>query len=172
MKKQHLRNLIFCGVFAAAIAVLSLISIPLPSGVPITLQTFIIAFTGFYLGPKYGTASVAVYILLGSVGVPVFSGFKGGIGVLLGVTGGFIFGFILLVFLCGIKRDKIVINLLFSVLGLALCHLCGVLQFSVITQTEFISAFFVVSLPYLLKDVISVAAAKFIALAVSKKIKP
>ena len=118
--KTKTYNLVSCGVMTALIAVLSQISIPLPSGVPITLQTFVIALAGFFLGSGFSAVSVAAFIVLGAVGLPVFSGFKGGLSVLTGLTGGFIFGFILLAVFCGLKRDKLWLNIIFSVIGLAL----------------------------------------------------
>lgn len=87
------KKMVYTALFAALIAVLSQISIPLPSGVPITLQTFAVAFAGFFLGRKYGLAAVAVYVALGAAGAPVFAGFTGGAYKLVNVTGGFIWGF-------------------------------------------------------------------------------
>ena len=96
------RDMVLCAVMAAVTAVCAQISIPMPSGVPVTLQTFAVPLTGYLLGMKYGLISVAVYILLGAAGVPVFTGFRGGIGTIAGPTGGFIVGFLLMVigFMC------------------------------------------------------------------------
>ena len=91
-KKMSAKDMAFTGMFAAVIAVLSQIAIPLPSGVPVTLQTFAVALAGYTLGMKLGGLSAIVYVLIGAVGVPVFSGFKGGLGSLTGPTGGFIWG--------------------------------------------------------------------------------
>lgn len=88
------KDIVGVGMFAAVLAVLSQISIPMPSGVPITLQTFAVALAGVVLAWKLGTASVLVYILLGAVGVPVFAGFTGGAQALVNYTGGFIWGFL------------------------------------------------------------------------------
>ena len=82
----------YIGLFAVVIAICSWISIP--TVVPFTLQTFAVFLAVAVLGGKRGTLSVIVYVLLGAVGLPVFSGFKGGIGVLLNTTGGYIIGFI------------------------------------------------------------------------------
>ena len=76
------------GVFAAVLAVLSQISFPLPSGIPVTLQTFAVALCGYALGCKRGTLAVLVYIVLGAVGLPVFANFSGGFGSLVGLAGG------------------------------------------------------------------------------------
>ena len=99
-KKRTLR-LITAALFTAITAVLSQTAIPTPFDVPLTLQTFAVALCGYVLGVKWGLASIAAYILLGTVGVPVFSGFRGGVQVLFGATGGFIFGFLFLTGLCG-----------------------------------------------------------------------
>ena len=166
--KTKTYNLVSCGVMTALIAVLSQISIPLPSGVPITLQTFVIALAGFFLGSGFSAVSVAAFIVLGAVGLPVFSGFKGGLSVLTGLTGGFIFGFILLAVFCGLKRDKLWLNIIFSVIGLALCHLCGTIQYMLLANMEFIPAFLLVSAPYLIKDIISIGIAKWVAILMTK----
>ena len=74
----------------AIIAVLSQITIPLPTHVPVTLQTFAVALAGYFLGWKGGAVSALVYGLLGAIGVPVFAGWSGGFSVIVGYTGGFI----------------------------------------------------------------------------------
>ena len=96
-KQLSTKSIILVGMFAAVLAVMSQIAIPMPSGVPMTLQTFAVALAGAVLGWKLGALSALVYLLLGAAGVPVFSGMSGGLGVLLGKTGGFIFGFIFMV---------------------------------------------------------------------------
>ena len=86
------RDLTLIAVFAAVIAVCAWISIP--AAVPFTLQTLGIFLAVGLLGGRRGTISVGVYLLLGAVGAPVFSGFNGGIGYLLGATGGYLLGFL------------------------------------------------------------------------------
>ena len=88
------RNMALCGLFTAILTVCAWISIPVGDMV-ITLQTFGIFLTLGLLGGKYGTVTMLVYLLLGAVGAPVFSGFRGGLGALLGTTGGYLFGFML-----------------------------------------------------------------------------
>ena len=156
-------RIVMAGVFAAIIAVLTLITIPTPWGVPFTLQTFIIALCGYICGAKWGTVSVAVYVAVGLVGAPVFAGFKGGFGVLMGPTGGYIIGFITMVFLCGLNSEKLYMRAVFSLLGLLSCHLLGSLWFAFVTSTSILEAFAIASLPFLLKDVISVVCAFVIA---------
>ena len=93
-RTERTKKLVYTAVFAAITACLAQITIPMPSGVPITLQTFAVAFAGFFLGAKCGLAAVGIYILLGAAGAPVFSGFTGGAPHLIGLTGGFVWGFL------------------------------------------------------------------------------
>lgn len=155
------KDITYIAIFSAIISILSIMSIPTPWGVPFTLQTFAISLAGFVLGKKYGTLSVIIYLLLGAIGLPVFSGLSGGISKFVSVTGGFLFGFIFLSFLCGTKK------IYYSILGLLICHLLGVIQFSFLTKTNFINSISIVSLPYLIKDLLSI----FLAYVISKKMK-
>ncbi len=158
MKKLGIKEIVYVGVFAAIIAALSQVSFPLPSGVPVTLQTLAIALTGALLGWKLGLCAVVVYIILGCVGVPVFAGFVGGAQVMVGMTGGFIWGFLIMVALCGIgavMKNKI-LGYGLGMLGLIACHLLGVLQFMAVAKMGFGESFLLVSVPYLIKDVVSV----------------
>ncbi len=164
----RLRVLIEIALFSAVTAILAQIAVPLPSGVPATLQTFAVALAGCYLGRKYGTASVLVYIMLGAAGLPVFSSLRGGFAVITGTAGGFIIGFLPLAALCGLgasMKSKAAAHSV-SLLGLAACHLCGVLWFSFVASTAFLPAAALVSLPYLIKDAVSVFAALWISSAV------
>ena len=91
---MKVRNMARCALFSALLAVCAWICVPL-GDVAFTLQTFGIAVTLGLLGGKLGTISIFVYLLLGAAGVPVFSGFQGGLGAVLGVTGGYLMGFAL-----------------------------------------------------------------------------
>lgn len=152
-------------LFTAVITILSQIAVYTPFSVPVTLQIAGVALAGFVLGAKWGVASVATYILLGLIGVPVFSGFKGGAYTFFGATGGFIWGFLILVFLCGLSgkfRQK-TLKILLGVIGVVLCHICGILQYAFITEIGIWSAFLTASVPFLIKDFILVILSFFIA---------
>ena len=98
--------LALCGLFAAIMAVCSMITIPLGfTPVPVNLGTLGVFLTGGILGKKYGTVSMSVYVLIGAIGIPVFAGFRGGLGVLAGPTGGYIIGYIVAVFLIGLMIE-------------------------------------------------------------------
>ena len=173
MKTVSTKQTILIGMCTAILSVLAQVSIPLPSGVPVTLQTFGVALIAYFLGTLNGTISTVIYILLGMMGVPVFTNFKGGISAILGKTGGFLIGFILMAFLCGLgqtlssnMRNKHYSNntmkliatfsplILFSLLGLFCCHLLGILQFKLLTHMTFTASALCVSIPFLWKDII------------------
>ena len=109
-------------LFAALLAVCAWLCIP-AGDISVTLQTFGVALALLLLGGKWGTVSIGIYLLLGAVGLPVFSGFRGGFGMLLGATGGFLWGFLLsgLVFrlLEGFSKP------LAMAVSLLACYLCG-----------------------------------------------
>lgn len=176
MKVESNKNvvtLVLTGLCTAVICVLSVISIPLPSGVPITLQTFAVALCSYIIGIRLAPLCVVFYIALGAIGLPVFAGFSSGVGILAQYTGGFLWGFILMAVLCGFGmrfRNKF-FSIAFGLLGLLVCHLCGVIQFSAVAGMPFVESFLVASLPYLIKDAISVITAYFIALGVLHALK-
>lgn len=158
-------------LMCAVTAILSQIAIPMPSGVPVTLQTLAVALCGFILETKYAVASILVYILLGAVGVPVFSGLGAGPAKLFGLTGGFIWGFILFVLLCAIAVNKYkntAVRIILATAGLLLCHVCGVLQFAFVSESAVWSSFLLVSAPYLIKDFVSL----ILAYIISGRIRP
>ena len=124
MKAKHLAR---CGLFAAILTLCAWLSVPM-GDIVITMQTFGIFLTLGLLGGKQGSITIGVYLLLGAVGAPVFSGFRGGLGALMGTTGGYIFGFMLTTLVYWIIssiKDTPLIRLAAMVLGLLLCYSCG-----------------------------------------------
>ena len=102
-KNSKTFTICYIAIFTAIICVISqLPGIPLPGGVPMTLQTLIIPLAGVILGPVYGFVATLLYLLLGIVGLPVFSGFTGGIGCIMGATGGFLISFPIMALLAGL----------------------------------------------------------------------
>lgn len=170
MKKVKIKtsDLVLIAIFAAISAILSQISIPLPGGVPVTLQTFAVALCGYYLGWKKGLTAILVYILLGAAGVPVFANFSGGIGSIAGPSGGFIYGFLFMAALCGLPLKQKPLKIVSGCIGLLICHLCGVVQFSLVMGNGFTESFLLASAPFLIKDIVSIVAAFFSAMVISK----
>ena len=159
------QNMARAAIFAALLAILSQIAIPTPGAVPVTLQIFAVALSGRCLGPLYGTVSTLVYLLLGAVGVPVFSGFSGGISALFSYTGGFLLSFPVLAAFSGLRarRAKKAGGILLALAGLSVCHLVGVAWYSVVSKLSFAQAFVVSSLPYLGKDALLVLGTLWLA---------
>lgn len=127
-------DLVYIGLSAALIAVCSWISIPLPT-VPITLQTMGVVLIASLFGAKRGVIATVVYILLGAIGVPVFSGFSSGLGVICGATGGYIIGFIFTALIVGITADKtnklwaLVVSM---IIGILVCYAFGTAWFAIV----------------------------------------
>lgn len=163
----------YCAVFAAIIAVLAQISIPLPGGVPLTLQTLGIMLAGIILGSRKGCLAVIIYILLGAVGLPVFAGFKGGISSVFGPTGGFIVSFWTVSLCSGIgfmlgrraaanTHHKAMLYICTAVgilLGAVLNYAVGVVWFTSITGNTTQAAITMCVLPFIATDLIKVVLA-------------
>ena len=176
--KLNVRTICMIALLTAVTSVLSIMQIPTPWGVPFTLQTAAMALSGYLLGEKYGTVSTILYVLLGTIGVPVFAGMSAGPGVLFGATGGYIFGFIFMTLLCGIGRAHmkkgaagVVWLVVFSALGLAACHILGIIQFKFVAKMTWANAALVGSVPYLLKDIASMIGAYIVAVAIRQALK-
>lgn len=164
------RDMALAALGAALIAVCSWISLPplLPTGVPYTLQTFAVCLLAALFGWKLGLITVGVWLLLGAVGLPVFAGFKGGLGALLGVTGGYMLGFVFTALLTGLAADKLGRKLPAllggMVLGLLVCYGFGTAWFMLLyaRNTGPISLGAALAwcvLPYLLPDGLKLALA-------------
>lgn len=120
-------DIVYIGVFAVIMAICSWISIP--TTVPFTLQTFGVFIAVGVLGGKRGSLAVLVFIILGAIGVPVFSGMTGGVGILLGSTGGYIIGFLFSALVMWAMEKLPVKNaftqILSMILGLVVCYAFG-----------------------------------------------
>lgn len=172
MVHKKLTNIAFAALFTALICILSQISFVTPSA-PLTLQTFGVALCGYTLSLKWSAACITSYITVGAFGLPVFSAFQGGMQVILGPTGGFIFGFIILTSACSlaVKTKKRYLSVIISTVGLTVCHTLGILQYSIITGNSLMFSFLTVSLPFILKDIISLIGAFFLSKYLNKRIK-
>ncbi|MBD5540772.1 MAG: biotin transporter BioY [Lachnospiraceae bacterium] len=130
-KKWKPLDLAYIGLFVALITICSWINIPM--AVPFTLQTFAIFAAVSMLGLSRGTTAVLVYIILGTIGVPVFAGFSGGYGTVLGLTGGYIVGFIFTALIAGgimkVFGKKIPVMVIAMLLGLAALYAFGTAWF-------------------------------------------
>jgi biotin transport system substrate-specific component len=157
-KKLTIRELCHIGIFVAIIAVCAQIQIPTPLGVPLTLQTFALMLTGIILAKKNGTIAALAYVLIGAFGVPVFSSFSGGLGIVFGRTGGFILSFPFLVFAAGIggSRDNRLWLGFWLILGCVINFTCGVLMFSFVTSMTFLVSFSFAVAPFIIPEIIKI----------------
>lgn len=173
--KFTVRDMCFIAMFAVIIAVCSWISVPLT--VPITLQTFGVFAALGVLGGKKGTIAVIVYVLLGAVGLPVFAGFKLGIGTLLGTTGGYIIGFVLSGIVYWAITDKfgtkLAVTVIAMALGLLVCYAFGTAWFMIVyTRSKgavtLWSALGWCVFPFIIPDAIKIALAILVSERVGK----
>ncbi|MBO4782094.1 MAG: biotin transporter BioY [Lachnospiraceae bacterium] len=169
-------------VMTAFMAVIMVICswITIPMVVPFTLQTFAVFFALLFLGGTYGTLSIFIYILLGVIGIPVFSGFKSGLAVITGPTGGYIVGFlfsglifIIMTRLFGEKKAVLIISM---VLGLLICYLIGTLWFMhVYAGTESAKSFGTVLsicvIPFIIPDICKMVLAYIMSGLVKKAVR-
>ena len=172
--RTAVKELVLTAMFAALIAVCSIISIPI-GAVPVTLQTFAVCLSAAMLGWKRGTLAVTVYILLGIAGLPVFAGMKGGIGVLAGPTGGYIVGFIPAALIIGLIADKTMrraLPLSLSMVGgVLVCYAVGTIWFMIVTGRGLGEALMLCVVPFLVFDAVKIALAVLLSNRLSKIIK-
>lgn len=158
---QQLRLLVQAGLMAALIAVGALIALPVPGiPVPIVLQTFFIYITGLLLGARWGTVAVAVYLIAGACGLPVFAGGSGGVARLAGPTGGFLVGFVPGVAVIGALADRLrgaAGDLAAMAGGTVVIYLPGVLWLAQVTGMSPIAAA-AAMVPFLAGDALKMAA--------------
>lgn len=171
------RRLTTVGLLTAVICLLGpfALNIPFISPVPISLGTLGIYLAVSILGMKSGTLSVAVYILLGFIGVPVFTNFTGGAGKLLGPTGGYIIGYIFMALICGFFIDRwdgrFSICFLGLMLGTAVCYLFGTVWLAFQMSLTFPQALATGVLPYIPFDLAKLLIALLLGGQVRKRLK-
>lgn len=158
------KHLTLTGVMTAVICILGPLSIPLPmSPVPITFTNLAVYLAVFVLGMKFGTISYIIYLLLGAVGLPIFSSFSGGFGKLAGPTGGYLIGFIFMALIAGFFIEFFSGKIFFSVIGMVagagICYLLGTLWLARQMNLTFMAALSVGVIPYLAGDLIKIIIA-------------
>lgn len=164
--KNKTFDLTLTALFAVIICVCSWLSIP--SAVPFTLQTFAVFLTLLVLGGKRGTIAIILYILLGAVGLPVFHSFTGGIGILIGPSGGYITGFLLLSLTYWLitkkAGEKLWIKALALLTGLILCYIAGCAQFALVSYVSVKTAVLTCVLPFVLPDILKLFLSVFLSI--------
>ena len=168
MKKKFftIQELCIIGLTTALICVIAPFSFPMPLGVPMTLQSFIIALMAIILGSKRGATATLIYILLGAFGLPVFSNFTGGWQCLIGPTGGFILSFPIMAYVIGLGSSL----LLQIFLGTTLNFACGIVMFCLVTKSSFTVGFTTCVLPFIPLTIIKCFLSYIIGINIRKRI--
>jgi len=170
MKQKSISTYDICiiAVFTAIIAVMAQIVIPMPYGVPMTMQTLAIMLAGVLLGVKRGTIVVLLYVLIGAIGAPVFAAMTGGPGTVFGPTGGFILSFPILALSVGLGADQNNKLWLWSglIIGVSINYLSGAAYFSIITSNTFQTSLKVCVLPFIPTDIIKILIAGLLGIKI------
>lgn len=176
--RMKTKDMVCIAVFAVIIAICSWISIP--ATVPFTLQTFGVFLTVGVLGGRRGSLSVLIYLLLGAIGVPVFAGFSGGVGCILGSTGGYIIGFLfsalVMWFMEHFLGKKTWVLALSMLLGLLVCYLFGTAWFMIVYANQSGAVGLWTALgwcvfPFIIPDLLKIAVALVVCKRLGKAIR-
>lgn len=168
------RQLTLGALLAALLAASAWITIP-AGAVPITLQVFVVLLAGLVLSPVRAVVAVGIYVLLGAAGIPVFSGAQGGVGILVGPTGGYLIGFLIAAFLVSVVRallvdraPAVVTDGAAVAVGILVIYLLGWLQLAFVTGMGLWAALIAGVAPFVLIDVAKGAAAVAVAAALRR----
>lgn len=168
------KSLTIPALFTALIVILSQISIPIQP-IPFTFSLLAIFLTAALLPPKQAFLSVFTYVMLGIIGLPVFAGFRGGLNIILGFTGGFIMVYPLMALVIALMvklgKNK---NLSFTIIGmliaLVICYLMGCIWYMIVAKSSFSQAFSLCVAPFILFDIIKICIAFAFSVALRKAI--
>jgi len=173
-KKINTHQLTLIGVMAAVTCILGPLSLPIGI-VPISLTNLAIYFSVYVLGQKRGTLSYIVYLLIGLIGLPVFSGFSGGLTKLFGPTGGYLIGFIFMAFISGFFIDKfsnkIYMCFLGMILGTVLAYILGTAWLAYQSNLTFNATLAIGVLPFIPGDLAKMVIASLIGPQIKKRLK-
>ncbi|WP_163651872.1 biotin transporter BioY [Listeria sp. PSOL-1] len=173
MNHQKLKFLIVDALFAGIIAALAQVAIPI-GPIPFTAQTFAVGLAATILGAKHSTIAVSVYITLGAIGMPVFQGMAAGMGILLGITGGFIVGFIFNAWITGYYLDKLgytqINAIIANLIGALVTLLFGVLWLKISAGMTFSKAFHAGMIPFLIPGILKAILAGWIGLLIRERL--
>ena len=174
-KKMSIKGIVYAALFGALTAAGAFIVIPMPL-VPITAQTFFLNVAAILLGGPLGAASQFIYVMLGVVGIPVFSGGKAGIGILFGPSGGYLLGFIIAAFvigkIAGAKKGAGIFWHIFAMLvGMGIIYCLGVMQLALVARMSFQKALVIGALPFIPGDIIKILLAAIITSRLKGRIK-
>ena len=173
-KTFSVRKMAIIALMTAVLCILAPISIPLfISPVPISLGVLAIYLTAYVLSPLDATISVIIFILLGTFGLPVFSGYSGGLSKLVGPTGGYIIGFLFTVYISSLfihMKKGIIFDVIGMITGLVLCYILGTIWFSYQQGKGFIASLLLCVVPFLIGDAIKIIVAVILGTQLNKRL--
>ncbi len=167
------QKLVAAAVLTALLAVLSPFVIPI-GPIPISLGVFGVALVGAMLPPAWAMASIAAYLLMGMAGLPVFTAFRAGPGVVLGVTGGYLLGYFLLALAISLATSRGLpapVRAACAAAGMAGCYLLGTLWYMLVSGAGFASGLMLCVVPFILPDCAKIAAAMVLAAALQRRLQ-
>ncbi|HZK20112.1 MAG TPA: biotin transporter BioY [Treponemataceae bacterium] len=175
-KKDSNMQSVFVALFAALIAAGGFIAIPTPGAVPIVLQNMLAITTGILLGGAQGGGAVGLFLMAGALGLPVFSGGRGGMSHLMGPTGGFLFGYFIAALIAGFFVGKPHINkkspisriIIASVFAYLIVYALGIAQFMSVMGSSFAQAIAACLIPF----IPGLAIKLFLTIILSWKLRP
>lgn len=170
---RSVKEMTVCAVLCAALCVVCPFMVPV-GAVPVTLATFAVCCIGAVAGLKRGLIAVALYLLIGAVGVPVFAGFRGGVSVFASPTGGFLVGYLLLVAAVGFTSDRTDSRAALCGAfcgGTVLLYLLGGVWYALSAHVSFFAALAVCALPFLPFDAVKIAAATMLSPRMKKSLQ-
>lgn len=173
-KTFSVQKMAIIALMTAVLCILAPISIPVfISPVPISLGVLAIYLTAYVLSPVDATISVIIFILLGTFGLPVFSGYSGGLSKLVGPTGGYIIGFLFTVYISSLfihMKKGIIFDVIGMITGLALCYILGTIWFSYQQGKGFIASLLLCVVPFLIGDAIKIIVAVILGTQLNKRL--
>ncbi|WP_085991575.1 biotin transporter BioY [Oceanobacillus senegalensis] len=172
-KSKRLRVLLNCSIFAAITAILAQVEIPLPL-IPISGQTLAVGIAATILGSRQGALAMVCYMAIGAVGIPVFAGFSGGLQVIVGPSGGYIYGFIVAAFFIGLILEKtrftMPIALFANVIGMFITLFFGTLHLKFVLDLSWNAALVAGVYPFLVVGFIKAFLASWIGITVRQRL--
>ena len=173
-KTFSVQKMAIIALMTAVLCILAPISIPVfISPGPISLGVLAIYLTAYVLSPLDATISVIIFILLGTFGLPVFSGYSGGLSKLVGPTGGYIIGFLFTVYISSLfihMKKGIIFDVIGMITGLALCYILGTIWFSYQQGKGFIASLLLCVVPFLIGDAIKIIVAVILGTQLNKRL--
>ncbi len=170
---MNIKTMTKIALMTAVICILAPLSIPI-GPIPVSFTNLAVYLAVYIIGTKYATYSYIIYYLLGIVGLPVFSGFQGGLGKAVGPTGGCLIGFIFMAIISGIFIDKFrnsrLMQLLGMVLGTIVVYALGTLWYSISMKESLVTAFMVCVAPFIIVDLVKMIIAMYLGGEIKKRI--